>query len=60
MKPQELNNLIREHLRPKFAIYQGRTHDIVGAWEEEGEDGYILQGLGGQTFKIEKSLVEVY
>jgi hypothetical protein len=60
MKAQELNDLIREHLRPTFAVYQGRTHKIIGAYDNGLSDGYIIQGFGGQAFRVEKSLVEVY
>jgi hypothetical protein len=55
MKPKALNNLIREHLTPEWALYQGRTYRILRIMDGIA---YLDHTFGSYAVKL--SEVEVY
>lgn len=53
MNARDLNNLIREHLTPEWAIFRGRTYRIIKIW-----NGYAY--LDRSNIKVAISEIEVY
>ena len=53
MKAQEMNDLIRQHLTPEWALFRGRTYRIL-----EIKGGYAY--LDRSNLKVALSEIEAY